>query len=195
MKICDGPECDRKAIKLGLCDTHYQQYTKRADRRLTPIGSTRIIPVARSLDRNENGEKYCHGEACGEWLPENQFHKDPSNPDGLMNRCKGCRRKKKLARQYNVPLLQLAAMWVRQKHRCATCPKEAGWLELCVDHDRSCCNRDGSCGKCVRGLLCHGCNLAAGNTRDNPETLRNLANYLESYENTKKGIAGHGCSE
>lgn len=32
----------------------------------------------------------------------------------------------------------------------------------------------------VRGLLCHLCNRVVGILRDNPETFRNLANYLEN---------------
>lgn len=27
-----------------------------------------------------------------------------------------------------------------------------------VDHDHKCCSGDKSCGKCVRGILCPGCN-------------------------------------
>jgi hypothetical protein len=42
---------------------------------------------------------------------------------------------------------------------------------LSVDH----CHKTGK----VRGLLCEECNLAVGNARDDPATLRNLATYLE----------------
>jgi hypothetical protein len=31
-----------------------------------------------------------------------------------------------------------------------------------VDHDHACCQKKNrSCGKCIRGLLCHTCNIAA----------------------------------
>ena len=51
---------------------------------------------------------------------------------------------------------------------------------LVVDHDHGCCPSDAhSCGKCVRGLLCHYCNWAAGHLRDSPDNARALAAYLE----------------
>lgn len=54
---------------------------------------------------------------------------------------------------------------------------------LVVDHDHQCCPSDSlSCGKCVRGLLCYYCNWAAGQLRDNPDTARSLANYLERWK-------------
>lgn len=35
-------------------------------------------------------------------------------------------------------------------------------LRLAIDHDHRCCNRSGSCGKCVRGALCNKHNTALG---------------------------------
>jgi hypothetical protein len=41
-------------------------------------------------------------------------------------------------------------------------PFEEGQL-IYVDHDHGCCRaKNRSCGKGVRGLLCHGCNIALG---------------------------------
>lgn len=50
-----------------------------------------------------------------------------------------------------------------------------------VDHDHACCPEAGwSCGKCVRGLLCHGCNTALGNFNDNAERLGKAIEYLNA---------------
>lgn len=55
-----------------------------------------------------------------------------------------------------------------------------------IDHDHSCCGRL-SCGNCVRGLLCGGCNTALGHMRDNRESLLKLISFLDSptYKNYK----------
>lgn len=47
-----------------------------------------------------------------------------------------------------------------------------------VDHDHRCCPGNRSCGKCVRGLLCYGCNVAAGLLGDDSDQVLKLAAYL-----------------
>lgn len=47
-----------------------------------------------------------------------------------------------------------------------------------IDHDHSCCDSYRSCGNCVRGLLCHGCNTALGLLQDSPKNIKNLLEYI-----------------
>lgn len=51
--------------------------------------------------------------------------------------------------------------------------------DLHVDHDHACCPGSKTCGTCVRGVLCGGCNRAAGCVSDDPDRLHALAWYLE----------------
>jgi hypothetical protein len=86
------------------------------------------------------------------------------------------------AAKYHMTLEQLDALLVSQGGRCAGCgctePRGGPWATWAVDHDHSCCARQGSCGKCVRGILCNLCNQALGLVKDSPETLRALVAYL-----------------
>jgi hypothetical protein len=55
---------------------------------------------------------------------------------------------------------------------------------LVVDHDHDCCPTDAhSCGRCVRGLICRYCNLAAGSLMDSADSARALAKYLDAWRN------------
>lgn len=64
---------------------------------------------------------------------------------------------------------------------CAICGMAGNFgRNLAVDHDHSCCNHDKSCGKCLRGLLCTGCNSGLGNFRDNIDSLKKAIVYLET---------------
>ena len=47
-----------------------------------------------------------------------------------------------------------------------------------VDHDHACCPGNGSCGDCVRGLLCSACNQALGLLGDNVVRIQGAAEYL-----------------
>jgi Recombination endonuclease VII len=48
-----------------------------------------------------------------------------------------------------------------------------------IDHDHECCPGAKTCGKCIRGLLCHPCNMGLGAFRDKPETLQAAIEYLQ----------------
>ena len=88
-------------------------------------------------------------------------------------------------RAYGLSSQEYDDMVIAQGGKCAICgtgdPRGGSrkfqhyWS---IDHDHRCCPGFGSCGKCVRGLLCSPCNLAIGQFGDNPDTLRAALNYL-----------------
>jgi hypothetical protein len=93
-----------------------------------------------------------------------------------------------LARNYGLTLTQYAEMYAKQGGVCAICKRpETHKLpgrktastptrvrDLSVDH----CHGSGS----VRELLCNDCNHMLGSAKDNPETLRAAADYLERHK-------------
>lgn len=90
-------------------------------------------------------------------------------------------RRARLAK-YNITLEQYDALLARQGGVCGICqrPETNKRLKyLSVDHDHSCCPLSKvSCGKCVRGLLCTGCNRRLGAIETNSWMSKALI-YLE----------------
>ena len=99
-----------------------------------------------------------------------------------VRQCKTCVQNGSRYTRYGMTPAAHAALLKKQGGVCATCFRpERNDRQLAVDHDRSCCATDQSCGKCVRGLLCADCNIALGKVRDDVEVLRQLAKYVEFY--------------
>lgn len=89
-------------------------------------------------------------------------------------------------RRYGLTIEDYNNLLAQQNNRCAICKEESkDGRSLHVDHDHSCCKGRGSCGKCVRGLLCVYCNSMLGYARDNPETLGAGQNYLKRNSKAK----------
>jgi hypothetical protein len=83
--------------------------------------------------------------------------------------------------RFSLCLEDFVRMLESQGGICAICGGvNANGKALCVDHDHACCPGDGSCGRCVRGLLCGNCNHALGHMRDDPARLRAAATYIEA---------------
>lgn len=107
-------------------------------------------------------------------------------------RCTTCHRAKNKANKlkahgrrteanFGIPAELYWALYEFQGGRCAilNCRATGKTRRLAVDHDHKCCPGRTSCGKCVRGLLCHPHNEQFGRNGDNPAVLRDMADYLE----------------
>jgi hypothetical protein len=77
---------------------------------------------------------------------------------------------RQLKKNYGITFDEYDKMLERQGGVCATCGKPPNGRRLHVDHD----HRTGK----IRGLLCHGCNVALGSVDDNPSILQRLIEYL-----------------
>ena len=108
------------------------------------------------------------------------------NPTGPSNHycCKECqlesRREAYYVDTYGMTLAQVSEMKEKQGNKCAICQRHpATNAVFCVDHSHE-------TGK-VRGLLCQDCNRALGLLRDNPDSFRRAAEYLERSTTIPKG--------
>lgn len=79
---------------------------------------------------------------------------------------------RKRFKKYGMTRDDFEELFKLQGCRCAGCgsydPKGKDWH---IDHEHKT--------KHVRGILCSGCNSAIGFAKDNPQTLRNLADYVQ----------------
>lgn len=100
------------------------------------------------------------------------------------------RRDAYLRRQYGISSEQYDALLESQGRRCAICQVhenestilggEGTRRRFAVDHDHSCCPTSRSCGECVRGILCHLCNVALGSFKDDPQVMRAAIQYVSA---------------
>jgi hypothetical protein len=128
---------------------------------------------------------------CGETLPLHRFRVEPST-GRRRKTCRRCRgrqsahwrkrtgykapgaaistRKTKLKALYGLTVGEADALIAAG---CAVCGAtvSVNGKRLSIDH----CHTTGR----VRGVLCHGCNLALGAMRESPELIRRLAAYAE----------------
>lgn len=80
---------------------------------------------------------------------------------------------RRLQQLYGITSEQYDVLFASQDCRCAICSTStpSSKLGFMVDHDHS--------SGLVRGILCHQCNTLLGMSKDNPDTLRVAASYLE----------------
>lgn len=66
---------------------------------------------------------------------------------------------------------------------CAICHKwpSGDGLRFHVDHDHACCPTSKTCGACIRGILCHNCNVALGHLFDSRQLVTAALQYLEGF--------------
>jgi hypothetical protein len=176
VRRCSVDGCDRKHYGNGYCNGHYLQ--ARAGK--TPTGPVR--PNRRNgatLERDDKGRKLCI--ACQLWLDEDNFSAHHGTKDHLQVRCRPCVYVARHFTQYGLKPEDIARIMREQSHRCAICMADISGRYV-VDHDHACCPGVRSCGQCVRGFLCDGCNLGLGAFKDSPVAMRAAIRYVEAFQ-------------
>lgn len=179
-QICKFDPCDRTCHRAqDLCETHYRQRSRGA--RLSPIkiyhASTGACGTG-DCDRDVIRGGFCDAhyrthlatlatEVCALSICES-----PVAATGL------CERHRRLTFRYNLSVERLVELFADA--RCDICgTSEPGGKGFHIDHDHACCGAKGSCGNCVRGLLCGACNSGLGQFRDSVDRMKQAIVYLE----------------
>ncbi len=135
---------------------------------------------------------------CNECKPASFFFKEASSKRGYRYACKDCetprfkkyrndnqvkvsatRLKWRRTTAYNFPPELFDERFNEQEQVCAICksPDAGGRGAFHADHNHKLMQ--------PRGVLCHNCNVALGNFKDNPEILQSAIEYLNKYSEVK----------
>jgi hypothetical protein len=136
------------------------------------------------------GVKLC--STCGE---ANEFGKNVSQPDGLQNECKPCRRKRnkkiykqspeyrykswasRIMREYGWTVERYYETLAAQGGGCAICGSRnpgRGNARFSIDHNHV--------SGLTRALLCHSCNVALGLLKEDKSRIQKMIDYLTDWE-------------
>lgn len=148
---------------------------------------------ARYMQYSESDVKQCH--TCQAIKQLREFSKGPTKY-GRASNCKMCDAARKkadhdanphkrqsavLKKKFGMTLDDYHWMLEGQLGQCGNpgCQNipDPDRRRFPVDHDRNCCPGEHSCGKCIRGVLCPGCNTALGLLGEDPKRLQGLIDY------------------
>lgn len=176
--VCKIDKCNKPVRARKLCSEHwnYEQYGKCINTCNQPASSSKGL---------------CHNCRKRKGLPpkkrrDGKCSKCKNNLDQNA-RCSICRKKEQkrghLKRKYNIDLETWELILFKQNNLCKICGLNS--KRFVVDHDHSCCNKEKTCGKCIRGIICENCNRAIGLVKESSQTLINMINYLQEYKRQK----------
>lgn len=161
--------------------------------RCTRCGETKPLDEFGTDSRKRNGKKSscnpCAAATVWEWRQKypDRYEALKKLPRTEWQRLR--RRELTLRDVYHLTLADWDHMLAEQGGGCAVCgggpsgPGRGG-AQFHVDHDHACCPGVGSCGRCVRGILCSNCNTMIGLAKDDAVRLLAAAEYLQKFQNS-----------
>ena len=186
---CGHPGCDRTRGSALYCTTHWRRFN-RGDDMDAPIRKYKSRPNCSVCGEPSHSRGLCN-------YHYNHRNRAPDNPvreyarEGcLVPDCTGkhadsglCSKHAQRRRKYNLTVQDLLATYTSPCRICGAPPvTDSSKRPHGVDHDHSCCPGTArSCGKCVRGVLCHGCNSGLGAFRDDIDRMKRAIRYVESW--------------
>lgn len=167
----------RNELCLTIMTTEPLGVRPRQSKRCPKCGEEDLSKFGKNESRHDGLQVYCR--PCQNGIRSERWQTLPQEERASQQRNWNQHEK---YHRYNITTEKYQAMFDAQGGVCAICkrpPNEVGWLGLAIDHDHSCCSGKRSCGKCVRGLLCHSCNVGLGYFQDSVTVLEFAIEYLK----------------
>ncbi|MFT9654943.1 endonuclease VII domain-containing protein [Mycobacteroides abscessus] len=209
--FCKFPGCGRPHDAKGYCAGHYRQWVdgktlRPIKTRLKPENKVICDRCKHEfyprIENHHNRCARCRGRfktdlanlreksrtapAGKRWCQDCEKYRATRFFPTTSARCKPCHKShtedQRAQRVYSLAPGAYLKLYNHQGGKCAICQRATGATRsLSVDHDHSCCPGKESCGECVRGLLCGGCNYKIlGHLRDDVEALERAIEYLRN---------------
>lgn len=173
---CSEEGCDRISTTRGMCKRHYNVWKLANAPECSFEGCTKGTE-SKGLCRGHGAQR----RAGKELTPLRGWGKFTAGTKCPVTYCdkhaigeRGCTKHTAMSNTYNLTSAQISEL----PQGCGVC---GSTTRLNIDHDHACCDRPGSCGECVRGVLCGNCNSTLGHAKDDIDRLRGLIAYLERH--------------
>ena len=179
---CSVEGCSRDSRALGMCMSHYK--SRSYHNRENPSRRCHLP----GCDKPHHAKGFCYKHYLRDWsgvrTPEvdNRRYRGRNClivgcPNSAGGRTGLCKAHVNWSGKYALSVLQ-AVQILNSGYGCDICGTLLTRETINVDHDHSCCPGQGTCGDCVRGLLCRGCNRAIGSFGESRENVARALAYL-----------------
>jgi hypothetical protein len=177
-----GSQFERKSSKHTICSDECRRQRDTLQAQCRP-SRQKVAALLRCRWCDDHFVRYMTRKRAA--APKDRFKCTSCSAEGndashtRQTRARPSGRKYHLKSRYGLTVDAFNALVLQQLGQCLICRRSLTDARLAVDHDHNCCPGSTTCGKCIRGVLCHQCNVALGLMGDSPDTMRAAAQYLE----------------
>lgn len=189
-RICGFEGCGRPHYARNVCEPHYQQL--KAGKELRPLRVR--MPVGGECAFLDCGRPNAAAGFCWTHYEMSRTGQELRPIATRVNECLVpecarkhyalglCQRHHRACANYGLSVEAVIELFTDAHCRiCSATDSGVKDRDFHIDHDHACCPERGrSCGKCVRGILCYGCNVGLGSFGDDVARLRAAIAYLEA---------------
>lgn len=117
-----------------------------------------------------------------EWYQKNKPYFQKYNKEHKPS--KEVKARRSLKSRFKISPEELQKRIIAQDNCCQLCGLPFGikGLKPIIDHDHECCNKRTTCGKCIRGIIHHKCNVLLGQLEPRLDLIDRITCYLRFYQ-------------